>query len=418
MEFLNRLLTFLANGIVNTGDWIHGLLVQAGLPEPWPWLIVRAIGALVVGFFPLIVVIFLIWAYRKISARMQGRLGPNSSGTWAGPWGILQTFADAIKMIVKEDIRPQGIDPIPYNLAPMLVVFASVMLWAVIPFGPGGALIGTDLNIGIFYILAFSSAALFIFLMAGWSSNNKYATVGAFRAVAQLVGYEIPQLLAVLTVVAVAGTMKMQGIIAAQNVIFLVAMPLTAFIFYVATLAEINARPFELLEAESELVCGYFIEYSGMKFGMFYLAEFMNSVAVAAIFTTLFLGGWRGPWVDVAPILGTVWFLMKMGLVILMWMFIQITLPRLRIDQMLNFNWKFLTPLAIVNLCVTVLVNKGITEAFPGGAPAWTRAGILLATNILLVLIVWGLSSLGQRRAQRRLEAWQAAQIAELEVGA
>jgi NADH-quinone oxidoreductase subunit H len=157
-----------------------------------------------------------------------------------------------------------------------------------------------------------------------------------------------------------------------------------------------------ILFSLSELVCGYFIEYSGMKFGMFYLAEFMNSVAVAAIFTTLFLGGWRGPWVDQAPILGTIWFFIKMGLVILVWMFIQITLPRLRIDQMLNFNWKFLTPLAILNLCVTVLVNKGITEGFPGGAPVWTRAGILLASQVLLVLVVWGISALGGQRARRR----------------
>jgi NADH-quinone oxidoreductase subunit H len=193
-------------------------------------------------------------------------------------------------------------------------------------------------------------------------------------------------------------------------------MPLTAVIFYLASLAEINARPFELLEAESELVSGYFLEYSGMKFGMFYLAEFMNSVAVSAIFTTLFLGGWRGPWVDQAPILGTIWFFIKMGLVILVWMFIQITLPRLRIDQMLSFNWKFLTPLAIINLCVTVLVNKGITEAFPGGAPAWTRAAILLTSQVLLVLVVWGISALGGQRARRR--TWQAAQISELEVAA
>lgn len=416
MDWLIRLLAFLSNAIVNIGDGLQRVLMGWGLPEPSALLVVRAIGALAVGFFPLIVVIFLIWAYRKIAARIQGRLGPNSSGTWAGPGGILQTFADAIKMMVKEDIRPQGIDPIPYNLAPMLVVFASVMLWAVIPFGPGGALIGADLNIGIFYILAFASAALFVFLMAGWSSNNKYATISAFRAVAQLVGYEIPQLLAVLTVVAVAGTMTMQGIVGAQQVIFLVSMPLTAFIFYLASLAEINARPFELLEAEAELVCGYFVEYSGMKFGMFYLAEFMNSVAVAAIFTTLFLGGWRGPWVDVAPILGTIWFFVKMGLVILTWMFIQITLPRLRIDQMLNFNWKFLTPLAIANLCVTVLVHKGITEAFPGGVSVWTGAGILLAAQLLLVLVIWGGSALGRRQAARR--AWQAARISELEVGA
>ncbi|HIQ02639.1 MAG TPA: NADH-quinone oxidoreductase subunit NuoH [Anaerolineales bacterium] len=407
---------FLSNLIVNIGVWIKGLLVGGGVAEHGAALVVKAIGAVVVGFFPLMVVVFLIWAYRKIAARMQGRLGPNSSGTWAGPYGILQTFADAIKMLTKEDIRPQGVDLIPYNLAPILVVFASVMVWAVIPFGPGRGLIGADLSIGIFYILAFSSAALIVFLMAGWSSNNKYATVGAFRAVAQLIGYEIPQLLAVLAVVMVTGSLSTQDIVGSQDVIFLVTLPVSAIIFFLASMAEINARPFELLEAESELVCGYFVEYSGMKFGMFYLAEFMNSVAVAAIFTTLFLGGWRGPWVDQAPILGTVWFLVKMGAVIFLWMLIQITLPRLRIDQMLAFNWKFLVPLALVNLCVVGLVNKGTTEGFPGGASAWTRGSILLGANLAMILATWGMLAVGERQARRRREAWQAAQAGELEV--
>jgi len=419
MESLSRLLTFLANAIVNTGTWIEGLLISAGLGETAASLIVKFIGSAVVGFFPLIVVVFLIWAYRKLIARMQGRLGPNSSGTWAGPYGILQTFADAIKMLTKEDVRPEGFDTIPYNLAPILVVFASVMVWAVIPFGPGQGLVGTNLNIGIFYILAFSSIGLFVFLMAGWSSNSKYATVGAFRAVAQLIGYEIPQLFSALAVVMVAGSMRMQDIVGAQQgAMFLIAMPLPALVFFLASMAEINARPFELLEAESELVCGYFVEYSGMKFGMFYLAEFMNTVAVSAIFATLFLGGWRGPWVDQAPILGTVWFLIKMGLMILGWMFFQMTLPRFRIDQMLAFNWKFLVPLALVNICVIGLVNKGITEAFAGGASNWTRALILLATNVVVGLAVWGIVAMERRMRWRRREAWQMAQAEEMEVGA
>ncbi len=407
---------FLADLIVNIGAWIQSLLISAGMDEVGAALVVKAIGAVVVASFPLVVVIFLIWAYRKIAARIQGRLGPNSSGTWAGPYGILQTFADAIKMLTKEDVRPQGVDLIPYNLAPILVVFASVVVWAVIPFGPG--LIGADLSIGIFYVLAFSSAALIVFLMAGWSSNNKYATVGAFRAVAQLIGYEIPQLLAVLAVVMVTGSLSMQRIVEAQDVVFLVVLPVTALIFLLASFAEVNARPFELLEAESELVCGYFVEYSGMKFGMFYLAEFMNAVAVAAIFSTLFLGGWRGPWVDQAPILGTIWFLVKMGIMIFLWMLVQVTLPRLRIDQMLAFNWKFLVPLALVNLCVVGLVNKGVTEWFPTGVSSWTRAGVLLAANLVVALATWGVLAAGERRAQRRQATWEAAQMEELEVGA
>ncbi|HHH41361.1 MAG TPA: NADH-quinone oxidoreductase subunit NuoH [Chloroflexi bacterium] len=407
---------FLADLIVNIGAWIQSLLISAGMDEVGAALVVKAIGAVVVASFPLVVVIFLIWAYRKIAARIQGRLGPNSSGTWAGPYGILQTFADAIKMLTKEDVRPQGVDLIPYNLAPILVVFASVVVWAVIPFGPG--LIGADLSIGIFYVLAFSSAALIVFLMAGWSSNNKYATVGAFRAVAQLIGYEIPQLLAVLAVVMVTGSLSMQRIVEAQDVVFLVVLPVTALIFLLASFAEVNARPFELLEAESELVCGYFVEYSGMKFGMFYLAEFMNAVAVAAIFSTLFLGGWRGPWVDQAPILGTIWFLVKMGIMIFLWMLVQVTLPRLRIDQMLAFNWKFLVPLALVNLCVVGLVNKGVTEWFPAGVSSWTRAGVLLAANLVVALATWGVLAAGERRAQRRQATWEAARMEELEVGA
>jgi len=208
----------------------------------------------------------------------------------------------------------------------------------------------------------------------------------------------------------------MQEIVDQQHIPLLFQLPVTAFIFFLASMAEVNARPFELLEAESELVCGYFIEYSGMKFGMFYLGEFMNSTAVAALFATVFLGGWRGPWVDQAPILGTVWFLLKMALMLLVWMTIQLTLPRLRIDQMLAFNWKFLVPLALANLCVIALVNKGIVEWFPGGVSAWTRAGILLMANVGIFLVTWGILTALERRERRHREAWQAAQVGEVEV--
>ncbi len=408
---------FLSNVIVNIGDWLRGLLTAAGMGAGWVNLIMSLISAVVLAAFPLVVVIFMIWAYRKIAARMQGRLGPNSSGTWAGPWGIIQTFADAIKMLTKEDIRPQGVDVVPYNLAPILIFAAALMVWAVIPFGPGRA-IGSDLGIGIFYILAFSSAALFVVLMAGWSSNNKYATVSAFRAVAILISYEIPQLLSVLAVVMVAGSLSMQRIVEAQEVPFLFVLPLPALIFFLASLAEVNARPFELLEAESELVAGYQVEYSGMKFGMFYLAEFINAVGMSAIFTTLFLGGWRGPWVGAAPILGTVWFLLKVSLMVLVWMFVQITLPRLRIDQVLAFSWKFLVPLTLVTVCVVGLVDRGLSEVAAGGVGVWARAGALLAANLVVAVLTWLVASLGARREQRRVEAWRAAQLEEAEVGA
>jgi len=417
MEFLSRLLTFLSNAIVNVGDWVEGLLVGAGLGEPWTSLVMTVISAFVVALTPLMIVIFLIWMYRKVNARIGGRLGPNSSGTWAGPWGIVQPFADVVKMFTKEDIRPQGVDLVPYNLAPVLVVATAVMVWAVVPFGPG-AMIGADLGIGVFYVLAFSSAALVSFLMAGWSSNNKYATVGAFRAVAQLLGYEIPQLLSVLTVVIVTGSLSMQEIVADQDIIFLAVLPLPAFVFLLASLAEINARPFELLECESELVAGYQIEYSGMKWGMFYVGEFMGAVAVSALFSTLFLGGWRGPWVDVAPFLGTVWFVLKIVFMLVVWTFFQMTLPRLRIDQMLAFNWKFLVPLSLAGLCVVAVMNKLAVDLFPGDGHVWTRAGILLAANLVVVLLTWGVLALADRRTQRRRMDRLAAQAGELEVGA
>jgi NADH-quinone oxidoreductase subunit H len=415
MEFLSRLLTFLANAIVNVGDWIEGLLVGVGLSESWVSAVMTLIGAGALSFFPVVVFIFMAWAYRKAIARMQGRIGPNSSGTWAGPYGILQTFADAIKMLTKEDVRPRGVDLIPYNLAPLLVFFSSLVVWAVIPFGPGRELIGADLIIGILYIMAFSSATLVAFLMAGWASNNKFATVGAFRAVAQLIGYEIPQLLSVLTVVMVAGSLSMQDIVGAQGIIFLVVLPLPALVFLLAGMAEINARPFDLLEAESELVAGYQVEYSGIKWGMFYLSEFINTVVVAAIFTTLFLGGWRGPWVEQAPILAPIWFLLKVGLMVLVWMFFQMTLPRLRIDQMLGFNWKFLVPLSLVNLCVVAVANKLAVQFFPGD-DLLARAGILLGANMVVILATWGILAGANRRVRHRQEAWRAAQAGELEV--
>lgn len=418
MDFATRLLTFLADAIVNIGDWIRGLLgTTIGLDPSLVSVIMTVIGAAVVAFFPLIVVVFFLWAFRKLLARIQGRIGPNSSGTWAGPYAIFQTFADAIKMLTKEDIRPQGVDVVPYNLAPLLVLVAALAVWAVIPFGP--ELIGSDLSIGIFYIMAFSSAALVVFLMAGWSSNNKYATVGAFRAVAQLIGYEIPQLLSVLVVVMVSRSLSMQEIVGRQDVIFLVALPLPALVFFLASMAEVNARPFELMEAESELVAGFQIEYSGMKWGMFYLSEFMNAVAVAAIFSVLFLGGWRGPWVDAAPILGTVWFMLKIGLMLMVWIFFQFTLPRFRIDQMLAFNWKFLVPLSLANVCVVGLVDRVITEVFGGRAvPAWTWAGVMLGANVVVAVVLWGVVALAERQTRRREGAWHAAQAGESEVGA
>jgi NADH-quinone oxidoreductase subunit H len=396
MEFLKDL-------IVNIGLWFQGLLATTGLPEVWVHGITLVLGAFVLAFVPLVAMFFLIWFERKIVARIADRLGPNNSGAYGGPYGLLQVVADAIKMFTKEDVIPATADRWVFNIAPMLVMAIAVLIWAVIPLGKG--LIGSDLSIGVFYILSLGAGSMVAILMAGWGSNNKYALLAALRGVATLISYEIPQVLSVLAVIMVAGSFSMQGITVAQDVPFLFALPLTALLFLASVLSELGRRPFDLVEADSEIVAGFFVEYSGMKFGMFYLAEFMNQFAIAVIFATLFLGGWRGPWVDQVPALGTLWLVLKTGVAILVIQFFQYSLPRLRIDQILGFNWKFLTPLALVNICVVALVGKAV----PTNAGPWVQAGAFLAANVLMALGVLGLLAVAGRRARQREEAWQAA---------
>jgi NADH-quinone oxidoreductase subunit H len=396
MEFLKDL-------IVNIGLWFQALLGSIGLPEVWVRGITLVLGAFALAFVPLAAMFFLIWFERKIVARIGDRLGPNNSGAYGGPYGLLQVFGDAIKMFTKEDVVPATADRWIFNLAPSLLLAIAVLIWAVIPLGKG--LIGSDLSIGIFYILSLGAGSMVAILMAGWGSNNKYALLAALRGVATLISYEIPQVLSVLAVVMVTGSFSMQDITVAQDIPFLFALPLTALIFLASVLSELGRRPFDLVEADSEIVAGFFIEYSGMKFGMFFLGEFMNQFAIAVIFATLFLGGWRGPWVDQVPVLGTLWLVLKTGAAIMVIQFFQYSLPRLRIDQILGFNWKFLTPLALVNVCVLALVGKLV----PAGAGPWVQAGAFLAANVLMALVVLGLLAVAGRRARQREEAWQAA---------
>ena len=397
MEFLKDL-------IVNIGFWLQELLVSTGLPEGWVRVITLAGGAFVLALVPVAAMFFFIWYERKIVARIGDRLGPNNSGAYGGPYGLFQVVGDAIKMFTKEDVIPAAADRWVFNIAPVLVMAMAVLTWAVIPLGKG--IIGSDLSIGIFYILSLSSGSMVTILMGGWGSNNKYALLAALRGIATLISYEIPQVLSVLTVVMVAGSFSMQDIIASQDVAFLFAMPLAALLFLASVLSELGRRPLDLVEADSEIVAGYFIEYSGMKFGMFYLAEFINQLAIATIFATLFLGGWRGPWVDQAPVLGTLWLIIKMLVATLVIQFFQYSLPRLRIDQILALNWKFLTPLALVNVCVMALVGKAV----PTGVGPWVRTGAFLLANILMALAVLGILAVAGRRARRREEAQATAQ--------
>lgn len=385
---------FISDLIVNIGLWLEGLIASTGLAAAWVRLIMFGIGGMALAIVPFAAVIVLIWAARKLVARMQDRLGPNNSGPYPGPYAILQTFADAIKMLTKEDVVPDVADRWVFNAAPVLILTVAVLIWAVMPLGKG--LIGADLNIGILYILALGSGGLVALFMAGWGSNNKYALVGALRAIAQLISYEIPQVLAVLTVAMVAGTFSMQGIIEAQTVPFLFSMPLTALLFFIGSLAEVSRQPYDLTEADSEIVAGYMVEYSGMKFGQFYLSEFMNNFALSVITTTLFLGGWRGPFVNSVPVLGTLWMLLKALAVFFVLLWLWGTMPRLRIDQMLSFNWKVLVPVSLANVCMLALVGK----ALPPDPNPWLHAGALLASNVVLTLVVLAIMIVSGRRAR------------------
>jgi len=396
MEFLE----FVKDLFVNIGMWFQGFLVGTGLPDVWVHVISLTVGAFVLAFVPVFSLFFLVWYERKIVSRIADRLGPNNSGAYGGPYGLFQIIGDAIKMFTKEDVVPAAADRWVFNIAPMLIFAIAVLIWPVIPLGKG--VIGADISLGIFYILSLGSGGMVAMLMAGWGSNNKYALLAALRGIATLVSYEIPQVLAVIAVVMVTGSFSMQDIIASQEIPFLFTLPLTALLFFSAALPELGRRPFDLVEADSEIVAGYFIEYSGMKFGMFYLAEFMNQTAMSIIFATLFLGGWRGPWVEQIPALGTLWLVLKMFFVMLVIQFFQYTLPRLRIDQILGFSWKFLTPLALVNVCVVALVGKAVPY---NAENLWIRAGAFLGTNVLLALVVLGVLAVAGRLARQRVEA-------------
>ncbi|RME46670.1 MAG: NADH-quinone oxidoreductase subunit NuoH [Chloroflexi bacterium] len=373
------------------GEAFNSLLESAGLAPGVIHFIDWLLGALILLLFGLNLVIGLIWLERKIAARIQDRLGPNR----VGPYGLLQTIADALKLLTKEDITPRDADRVTYNLAPALAVFQVIMAIAVIPFADG--VIGSDLNIGVVYIMAVAAIGSMAALMAGWASNNKYALVGGFRVVAQLLSYEIPLVFAMLIPVMVAGTMRMNGLAEAQGRFFglgwyIWVMPTAFLIFFTAALAEGERAPFDLLEAESEIVAGFNIEYSGMKFAWFFLAFFLNSWVLAAIGTTVFLGGWQGPFVDKIPALGVIYFFAKTMVLFFVQAWVRATFPRLRIDQMMSFCWKFLVPLALVLFMVTAIVLKL-------GLPAVVQGLLLLVLNV--VLLVYSVRLLGRmlRRA-------------------
>jgi len=309
----------------------------------------RLIGGLI-GVIALVSVnaLFLIWMERKVAAHMQLRPGPME----VGPHGAIQTVADAVKLLGKELITPEEVDRPIYLLAPIVVFLPVLLCFLVIPFSQ--SLIIRDMNVGILLILAFSTLTVLAILMGGWASNNKYAVFGAFRSVAQNIAYEIPLLLTVMSVILMVGSFRLTDIVAAQGRYWYIFVQPLAFILYiVCATAETNRTPFDLPEAESELVAGFHTEYSGMRFALFFLAEYTNIFIVSAVAAVLFLGGWRGP---ILP--GIFWFLIKVYALIFLIMWFRWTFPRVRFDQLITFAWKILIPLAFANLLITALVLK------------------------------------------------------------
>ncbi len=365
---------------MNHTSWVHegadqSITSLTGLPE---WVAMLICLVAIIGFV-CVSVLALVWLERKISARIQMRTGPMMVGPrflaeksmWLG--GLLQTAADAIKMLTKEMIIPGKADAFPFVAAPILIVTICLTAFVVLPFGP--ALSVADLNIGILHIVAISSLTVLSIIMAGWSSNNKYSLLGGLRSAAQMLSYEIPLIFALLGPILLSGTLSMQGIVLAQaeqGMWFVVPSMLGFIIYFVASIAEVNRPPFDIPEAESELVAGYVSEYSGMMFAMFFLAEFANMFLVCGVAATVFLGGWLVPfiaipgpdvswqWMWIYRLAGVAVFFVKTMALVLVMMWIRWTFPRVRPDHLMNLGWKYMLPGALLNLllCAGVAIMR------------------------------------------------------------
>lgn len=392
VEFLSSIFDLTA------GDYLASVWGDA----PWVSVVLDILGILLVATIPLLMVFIVGWVERKVLARMQDRIGPNRVG---GKYGLLQMVADVVKMMTKELIVPAGADKFAYFVAPGLAVITSALLFAVLPFAPG--VIGVDLNVGVFYILSISSVSVVALLLAGWGSNNKYALLGAFRAVAQLVSYEVPMILSLLVPIILARSMSTVDLVEAQNIPFFIVAPIAALVFFVSSLAETGRSPFDLLEAESEIVAGFHTEYTGMVFGLFMAAEYMAIMFMCGFFATAYMGGYRlfgledivlGNGFALGRPLGLIILLGKSSLVFFVFMWLRGTLPRFRIDQLLNFNWKFMVPLTLVLLFTVALLDRLILDFIPGVGEAG-RAAIHFVSNIIIGFA--GLEVL-RRAAQRQ----------------
>jgi NADH-quinone oxidoreductase subunit H len=350
------------------------------------------VAKVVVVFVGLLLAVLLyIWMERKVIADMQTRTGPLR----AGPRGILITLADGIKLFFKEGIRPTNADRPVYLLAPVLAMIPAFLAFAVIPFGAGVTIAGrevslqlADLDIGVLWVLAMTSLGVYAVVLAGWSSGSNYPLLGGVRSSAQMISYEVAMGLALIAVLMFSGNLRMSEVVAAQSTVWYVIPQFPAFvIFLICALAEVNRPPFDLAEAESELVAGFHTEYSGITFALFYLGEYVNTVTVSAIAVTLFLGGWQGPFVDRVGWLSVVWFLLKLTAVIYVFILVRGTLPRMRYDRLMNFGWKALIPVGLFWVLATgaivILPTRYDDVVITLGSVEITR-GVLLAVGLVV----------------------------------
>jgi NADH-quinone oxidoreductase subunit H len=361
-------------------------------------ILIYLVGIIVLIIFAMVLDIGLVWVERKVVARFQDRLGPNR----IGPFGLIQPVADIIKMVIKEDITPLGADKIIYNIAPVLAASSVIILWAILPLASN--IYGVDLNVGLLYIVAAGALGTLAIIMAGWASNNKYALLGAFRMVANMISYEIPMVITLLIPTILANTMSVRGITEAQSGIwFAILSPLACLIFLTSVIAELGRAPFDLSEAESEIVAGFHIEYTGMKFGWFYAAELLHAFTFGGFIAILFFGGYGGffgleklsvfAWLNI-PFVQALVFIAKamLGYWVIMW--VKYSVPRIRIDHMLAFNWKFLVPLSLV-----VLANTAVLDKVLSGLPSWGYIMGMAGSNIVIGFVtVEILRSYGRRQ--------------------
>lgn len=336
MEFLDNIFLYGTSIIRNIIAWI-------GFDPAITNMLMAAVYTVTILIICTLVALFYVLYERKLAGFIQYRPGPNK----LGPFGMFQTIADAIKLLTKEDIVPINADKAVHLIAPMVVFLPPILALGVIPFGKNLAAI--DLNLGLLYILAITSLSTFSSFMAGWSANNKYSMLGAMRAISQKISYEIPSIFAVLAIAMMAGSLNLSSVVESQETIWFVFLqPIAFLIFFIAGLAETNRAPFDLPEGESELTAGYLTEYSGMKWALFFLAEYCSMFVISGLITTLFLGGWLGP---ILP--GWMWFILKVHVMMTLMIWIRWTFPRMRVDKLLTFSWKVLIPVSMANIFIT-----------------------------------------------------------------